>query len=243
MSAEIDFKNSKVDCDSIMADRTSYLESQDRQIELFGPVALPLVVGGKEVIFQWYTFRTRQKESDQIKNMSMPQGEVNSLLVFGNIESKRCPLVRIHSGCQTSEVFGSQRCDCRQQLELAKEWIVNAGAGMIVYVASHEGRNIGLWNKAKAYVLQEQGLDTYAANRALGCPEDGREYKDAATVLKHFLKPNGGIRLITNNPRKQKSLLAQGIRVRATMQMPTFLSQHNQRYLQCKANSGHTIQF
>jgi GTP cyclohydrolase II len=139
------------------------------------------------------------------------KGEVEGLvaLVMGDIFSAP-PLVRIHSQCLTGDVFGSLRCDCRLQLELAMRRIAQDGAGILLY-EQQEGRGIGLMAKLKAYELQDQGLDTVEANEELGYAADCREYELPAEVLK--LLGVTSVRLITNNPAKVAALEAAGIAV------------------------------
>ena len=130
-------------------------------------------------------------------------------LVMGDIHSAP-PLVRIHSQCLTGDVFGSLRCDCRLQLELAMGSIAAAGAGILLY-EQQEGRGIGLMAKLKAYELQDQGMDTVEANVELGYAADCRAYELPAEVLK--LLGVSAVRLITNNPEKVAALEAGGIAV------------------------------
>jgi len=139
------------------------------------------------------------------------EGRVEGLvaLVMGDIHSDP-PLVRIHSQCLTGDVFGSLRCDCRLQLELALGKIAEAGAGILLY-EQQEGRGIGLMAKLKAYELQDQGMDTVEANVELGFAADCREYELPAEVLK--LLGVSQVRLITNNPEKVAALESAGIAV------------------------------
>ena len=130
-------------------------------------------------------------------------------LVMGDIHSAP-PLVRIHSQCLTGDVFGSLRCDCRLQLELALIGIAKAGAGILLY-EQQEGRGIGLMAKLKAYELQDRGLDTVEANVKLGFAADYRGYELPAEVLK--LLGVGAVRLMTNNPDKVAALESAGIAV------------------------------
>jgi GTP cyclohydrolase II len=119
-------------------------------------------------------------------------------------------VVRIHSQCLTGDVFGSLRCDCRLQLELAMRRIAKEGAGILLY-EQQEGRGIGLMAKLRAYQLQDQGLDTVEANVKLGFAPDCREYELPAEVLKQL--GVGRVRLITNNPEKVAALESAGIEV------------------------------
>ena len=130
-------------------------------------------------------------------------------LVLGDIHAAP-PLVRIHSQCLTGDVFGSLRCDCRQQLEMALSLIAQAGAGVLLY-EMQEGRGIGLMAKLQAYGLQDQGLDTVQANEELGFKADHRAFQLPAEVLKALgLKQ---VRLLSNNPQKVAALETAGIEV------------------------------
>src|ERR1035437_10007506 len=137
------------------------------------------------------------------------KGEVEGLvaLVMGDIHAAP-PVVRIHSQCLTGDVFGSLRCDCRLQLELAMRRIAQEGAGILLY-EEQEGRGIGLMAKLKAYELQDQGLDTVEANIELGFAADCREYELPAEVIK--LLGVTAVRLMTNNPEKVAALESAGI--------------------------------
>ncbi|WP_408909921.1 GTP cyclohydrolase II [Streptomyces luteolus] len=148
------------------------------------------------------------------------------------------PLVRLHSECLTGDVFGSARCDCGPQLHDAIRLIDESG-GLILYLRQ-EGRGIGLYNKLDAYRLQEGGLDTYEANRALGLADDLRDYTVAAQMLRAL--GHTEIDLLTNNPDKAEQLGRLGITVRCTVRTGVFDNPHNQAYLSAKANkTGHDI--
>jgi GTP cyclohydrolase II len=138
-------------------------------------------------------------------------GKIEGLvaLVMGDIHA-RPPLVRIHSQCLTGDVFGSLRCDCRLQLELALTQIAAEGAGILLY-EQQEGRGIGLMAKLKAYELQDKGLDTVEANVELGFEADYREYELPARVLKMLGVTS--VKLMTNNPDKVAALESGGITV------------------------------
>jgi len=139
------------------------------------------------------------------------KGEVEGLvaLVMGDIHAAP-PVVRIHSQCLTGDVFGSLRCDCRLQLEMAMRRIAQEGAGILLY-EEKEGRGIGLMAKLKAYELQDQGMDTVEANVELGFAADCREYELPAEVLK--LLGVTSVRLMTNNPAKVSALESAGIKI------------------------------
>ena len=157
-------------------------------------------------------------------------------LVMGDIHAAP-PLVRIHSQCLTGDVFGSLRCDCRQQLEMALSMIAQAGAGVLLY-EQQEGRGIGLMAKLQAYQLQDQGLDTVQANEQLGFKADHREFLLPAEVLKALGLRQ--VRLLSNNPQKVAALEAAGIQV--VERVPCEVEPHaaSERYLNTKKEKlGH----
>jgi GTP cyclohydrolase II len=131
-------------------------------------------------------------------------------LVHGEVAGQAGVPVRVHSECLTSEVFGSLKCDCREQLDAALAEIVRRGAGAVLYLRQ-EGRGIGLGNKIRAYELQAGGLDTVDANRSLGLPDDARRYDVARDMLAHLGIES--VRLMTNNPDKIEKLRALGVTV------------------------------
>jgi GTP cyclohydrolase II len=151
-------------------------------------------------------------------------------LVMGDIYCAP-PLVRIHSQCLTGDVFGSLRCDCRLQLELALGKIAEAGAGILLY-EQQEGRGIGLMAKLKAYELQDQGMDTVEANVELGYAADYREYELPAEALK--LLGITKVRLITNNPEKVAALESAGIAVVERVSAEVEPQESFERYLRTK---------
>jgi GTP cyclohydrolase II len=159
-------------------------------------------------------------------------------LVMGDIHAAP-PLVRIHSQCLTGDVFGSLRCDCRQQLEMSLTMIAQAGAGVLIY-EMQEGRGIGLMAKLQAYELQDQGRDTVEANEELGFKADQREFQLPAGILKALgLK---SVRLLSNNPQKVAALEAAGIKV--TERVPCEVEPHaaSQKYLNTKKEKlGHIL--
>jgi len=148
------------------------------------------------------------------------------------------PLVRLHSECLTGDVFGSERCDCGPQLREAAERITLAG-GYLLYLRQ-EGRGIGLYAKLDAYALQDQGLDTYAANRALGHGDDERDYSVAVQMLSSLAVRE--IDLLTNNPDKSSQQRAIGMEVRNVVPTGVYATAANVRYLQAKVDqSRHTL--
>jgi GTP cyclohydrolase II len=129
-------------------------------------------------------------------------------LIMGDLRGRRNVPVRVHSECLTSEVFGSLKCDCREQLERAQAEIAKRGFGAVLYLRQ-EGRGIGLANKVRAYALQAEGADTVAANEQLHLPVDARTYDVAAAMLRELGVES--VELMTNNPKKVESLQKLGI--------------------------------
>ena len=176
-----------------MSNPTPKAQPGTRPVERFAETTLPTAHGA----FRTVVFR----DGD---------GEEHVALVVGDIEGQSDVLCRVHSECMTSEVFGSLRCDCKQQLDQAMARVAQQGLGVVLYLRQ-EGRGIGLGNKIRAYALQEQGLDTVDANRQLGLPDDARNYHVAADMLR--LLGVRSVRLLTNNPAKVDGLVAAGFSV------------------------------
>jgi 3,4-dihydroxy 2-butanone 4-phosphate synthase/GTP cyclohydrolase II len=160
-------------------------------------------------------------------------------LVFGEVDGGDPTLVRVHSQCVTGDVFGSQRCDCGEQLHMAMKMISEAGRGVIVYMRQ-EGRGIGLHNKIRAYHLQDGGMDTVEANEALGFPADRRDYGIGMQILVDLgLKQ---LRLLTNNPTKRAGLEGYGLEVVERVPIMSQPNEHNLRYLETKRKKmGHLL--
>ena len=176
--------------------------------------------------------------TEAITFTGLADGAEHVALVLGDPSATPTPLVRMHSECLTGDVFGSARCDCGPQLREAVERIADTG-GVLLYLRQ-EGRGIGLYNKLDAYALQDQGLDTYEANLALGLPEDARDYTTAAQMLAAL-----GITeldLLTNNPDKAQQLRALGVSVPQTVPTGVHATPSNLRYLHAKVqHTHHTI--
>ena len=224
-------------------------------INLLGPIPLPLKLNNQSYEARWYA-TVRSTELNKVESLARELrktgGEnlfsklasfmaVNSVLLIKDPARSQNPLVRVHSNCLTGDVFGSERCECGPQLALAVERIsANPGGGIIVYMAGHEGRGIGLWAKAATYLLQDAGENTYQANESLGLPTDCRDFSDAASLLLHFLG-NRPFRLLTNNPIKVRDLEAAGLTKISVEQHIAGVSEWNRRYLHAKQSWGHTI--
>jgi GTP cyclohydrolase II len=160
-------------------------------------------------------------------------------LIMGDIFSTP-PLVRIHSQCLTGDVFGSLRCDCRLQLEMALKKISEAGVGILLY-EQQEGRGIGLMAKLKAYQLQDQGMDTVEANVELGFAADCREYELPAKVLQ--LLGVRSVRLMTNNPDKVAAMEKAGIAVAERVSAEVVPQETFAAYLKTKQEKmGHIVE-
>jgi 3,4-dihydroxy 2-butanone 4-phosphate synthase/GTP cyclohydrolase II len=160
-------------------------------------------------------------------------------LVKGDISTDDPVLVRVHSECLTGDVFGSLRCDCGCQIEMALQMIAKEDRGVFLYMRQ-EGRGIGFHNKLRAYALQDQGMDTVEANEALGFAPDLRDYGVGAQILADLGLHN--IRLLTNNPKKVIGLESYGIRIVETVPLIAPATPYNINYLRTKqAKLGHTL--
>jgi GTP cyclohydrolase II len=174
----------------------------------------------------------------ELRAFELESGDVYLALVRGEIGDGRSVLTRLHSECVTGDALGSLRCDCGTQLRQAAREIAAEGRGVLIYATDHEGRGIGLLNKLRAYMLQEDGDDTIDANHRLGFPPDARSYTAAADCL--ALLGVRSVRLLTNNPSKVEALTRAGIDVERTIPLRTSPHVRNIDYLQAKeARLGH----
>ncbi|MDD5228504.1 MAG: GTP cyclohydrolase II [Methylococcales bacterium] len=169
--------------------------------------------------FVLYYYQTNQDDKEHLA------------LVKGNVSEQENVPVRVHSECLTGDVFGSRRCDCGEQLNRAMQYVEKSGCGVVIYLRQ-EGRGIGLFDKLKAYNLQDHGLDTVDANLALGHLADEREYDVAAAIL-NDLKVHS-IKLLTNNPAKISALDDLGIKVVERVPLEIASNQDNVDYLKTK---------
>ena len=160
-------------------------------------------------------------------------------LGLGKARNGKAPLVRVHSQCLTGDVFTSERCDCRAQLEFSLRKIAKEPAGVLLYLPQ-EGRGIGLINKLRAYELQDAGLDTVQANSKLGFAADSRDYEFAAEALKALGVRE--LRLLSNNPDKVEQLESAGLRVVERVPCRPRTSRHSKFYLRTKKDKmGHLL--
>lgn len=206
-----------------IADLIAYRLKQESIIEKGARATLPTAWGDFDIIAY------RQK-SNGLEHMALVKGE------WAEDEPV---LVRMHSSCATGDILGSCRCDCGAQLHKAMEMVEKAGKGVIVYL-NQEGRGIGLFNKIKAYKLQDEGLDTVQANIELGFKADERDYGVGASILHDLGVRN--IRLMTNNPQKRAGLEGYGLKIVENVPIVIAPNPHNVHYLETKEKDmGHTL--
>lgn len=182
---------------------------------------------------------TEHGEFQLIPYRQLSNGLEHVALVKGKWGKNEPVLVRVHSSCVTGDIFGSLRCDCGSQLQKAMEMVNEEGRGAVIYM-NQEGRGIGLFNKIKAYKLQEEGQDTVEANINLGFKDDERDYGVGAQILRDLgLKK---IRLITNNPKKRAGLEGYGIEIVENVALEIKPNKYNEFYLQTKQEKmGHSL--
>ncbi len=174
------------------------------QLQVFESAQIPTEFGDFEMrVFRW-------QDEHSAANAANGLSPDHVALTMGELRGGNAVLVRVHSECITSEVFGSIKCDCRKQLVAAQQAIAEAGVGVVLYLRQ-EGRGIGLANKLRAYELQNAGHDTVDANRLLGLPDDTRNYRPAAAMLEHL--GIDSVKLLTNNPLKLEALRRFGVHV------------------------------
>ena len=183
---------------------------------------LPIDLDGVEVVLEARAYQGKDEHTQAMALINRGAGK----------DAGAVPLVRVHSGCVTGDIFHSLRCDCRAQLDAALKHITATPNGVLVYLPYHEGRGIGLFKKIKAYALQDQGRDTVDANLEIGEPVDAREYELAAEILHDlgFTK----IRLMTNNPAKIEALEDAGIEILDRVPVIVSPGAYNEHYLETK---------
>ena len=202
----------------------AYRKQKERLIERVAETVIPTQYG------EWKT----------IAYKSAIDADEHIALVMGDVADSGPVLVRVHSQCLTSDVFGSLRCDCGEQLETAMSMIAEEGRGVIVYMRQ-EGRGIGLHNKLRAYALQDQGMDTVEANHALGFAADRRDYGIGMQILIDLGVTD--IRILTNNPSKRAGLEGYGLNLVERVPIEIKPNAHNVRYLETKRTKlGHQLE-
>jgi len=208
-----------------IADLIAYRLQSDKLVEKGVKVKLPTEFGTFDLI----PFR---QKSNGMEHVALIKGEINP---------DEPIMVRVHSSCVTGDIFGSKRCDCGQQLEKAMECIEREGKGALIYM-NQEGRGIGLFNKIKAYKLQEEGMDTVEANLELGFDEDERDYGVGAQIIRELGIRK--IRLMTNNPVKRVGLEGYGLEIVENIPLEIEPNEHNSFYMKTKKEKmGHDFNF
>ncbi|MFW5688703.1 MAG: GTP cyclohydrolase II [Spirochaetota bacterium] len=219
LSAQPDFLNRDFGSQS----RGDASEHGRREVHLVASASLPTRHGTFR-IFGFYDERDRKE---------------HTALVHGDVAGRTDVPVRVHSQCHTGDVWGSLRCDCRDQLEAAVEYIASAECGAVVYM-KQEGRGIGLLNKIKAYQLQDLGLNTIEANHYLGFPAEARDYAIAARII--ALLGIESVALLSNNPDKITKLETEGVEISRRIPIVVPSNEHNEAYLETKRlDMGHLM--
>jgi 3,4-dihydroxy 2-butanone 4-phosphate synthase/GTP cyclohydrolase II len=206
-----------------VAEIISYRRDHEKVIERVAEARLP----------------TRHGEFTAVSYRSIVDKDEHVAMVMGDVSPDEPTLVRVHSQCLTSDVFGSIRCDCGEQLDLAMQAIKTEGKGVFLYMRQ-EGRGIGIHNKLKAYYLQDAGLDTVDANAELGFEPDLRHYGVGAQILVDLGVSK--MRLLTNNPKKVVGLDSFGLEIVEVVPLIAHSNKENMRYLETKrTRMGHTL--
>ncbi|MDQ0270532.1 GTP cyclohydrolase II [Cytobacillus purgationiresistens] len=230
---------------ALLEDKIKRIRTSEGAIYLVGPINLPVNLEGETVNFKWYCWLNSSEVMgdskqiiDHLSSANLADYQQSSVLVYGDFENSEDALIRFHSICHTGDIFGSKRCDCGYQLKQSMKMIKANGSGAVFYLANHEGRGIGLFSKAMAYVLQENGYDTVEANEELGFADDSRNYDDAIQVLQSLRTKQ--VTLITNNPKKLDALTQAGANLIGRTPLWGDKSEYNELYLQTKVlKSGH----
>ena len=208
-----------------IADIAQYRLATETLVDLVAEASLPVGPDGHRLRALAFRHQIDGGEHLVLVNPGTPEGPA---------------LVRVHSECLTGDALGSRRCDCGPQLEESLRRVSATPGAVLVYLKGHEGRGIGLANKIRAYALQDSGLDTVEANRALGLPDDARDYSVAAQVLRHLGRTR--VRLLSNNPEKREQLARYGIEVTGLEPLVIGRSSFNAAYLATKAEKfGHVL--
>tara|TARA_B100002052_G_scaffold61822_1_gene54917 strand:- start:603 stop:1835 length:1233 start_codon:yes stop_codon:yes gene_type:complete len=206
-----------------VADLIKYRRTHEKLIERIAEAKIPTSYGDFRIV----SYSSMVDQADHIA------------LIKGEIDSSKPLLVRVHSECLTGDVFGSNKCDCGDQVEIAMEQISLEGSGVLLYMRQ-EGRGIGIHNKIKAYALQEQGYDTVDANVQLGFPPDPRQYGIGAQILEDLGVRK--MRLITNNPTKRVGLEGFNLEITETIPIIAKYRKENIDYMDTKrTRMGHLL--
>jgi GTP cyclohydrolase II len=201
--------------------KSNALESFELEIDWTAQTILPIEFNGRELHMEARAYQGTDPAFQAL------------VLVHRSAQGgEETPLVRVHSGCVTGDIFHSLRCDCYPQLQAAMQQVTASSPGVLIYLPYQEGRGIGLVNKIRAYALQDQGYDTVDANVAIGAPIEARDYDLAAHILFDLGYPE--IRLLTNNPAKVEALRQEGVDVIEQLPLIVKPSPYNVRYLATK---------
>jgi GTP cyclohydrolase II/3,4-dihydroxy 2-butanone 4-phosphate synthase/GTP cyclohydrolase II len=201
--------------------QSNAVKSFELEMDWTAQTILPVEFGGRELQLEARAYQGADPNFQAL------------VLVHSDKQARdEAPIVRVHSGCVTGDIFHSLRCDCYPQLQAALDRIVTSPVGILIYLPFQEGRGIGLVNKIRAYALQDQGYDTVDANVAIGAPIEARDYDLAAHILFDLGFPE--IKLLTNNPAKVEALRQEGVDVIEQLPLIVKASPYNSRYLATK---------
>ena len=179
------------------------------------------------------------EDFDVVAFRQLTTNDIHLALIKGNWTKDDDVMIRVHSSCVTGDIFGSLKCDCGSQLHEALRMVEKEGRGAVIYM-NQEGRGIGLYNKLKAYKLQEQGMDTVEANVHLGFKADERDYGVGAQIIRDLNIKK--LRLITNNPSKKIGLKGYGLEITERIPLEIKPNKHNKAYLKTKKlRMGHDL--
>jgi GTP cyclohydrolase II/3,4-dihydroxy 2-butanone 4-phosphate synthase/GTP cyclohydrolase II len=201
--------------------KSNAVQSFELELDWTAQTILPIEFRGRELQLEARAYQGTD-----------PNFQALALVHRGKNGADEVPIVRVHSGCVTGDIFHSLRCDCYPQLQSALERITSSPVGILIYLPFQEGRGIGLVNKIRAYALQDRGYDTVDANVAIGAPIEARDYDLAAHILFDLGYPE--IKLMTNNPAKVEALRGEGVDVIEQLPLIVKPSLYNRRYLATK---------
>jgi len=202
--------------------KSNALQSFELELDWMAQTVLPIEFRGKELKLEARAYQGTDPNFQAL--VLVHRAKKNGV--------DHLPVVRVHSGCVTGDIFHSLRCDCYPQLQAALHEVTTSPVGILIYLPYQEGRGIGLVNKIRAYALQDQGYDTVDANVAIGAPIEARDYDLAAHILFDLGFPE--IKLLTNNPAKVEALQAEGVDVIEQLPLIVEPSPYNTRYLATK---------